>query len=405
VRGNEADNGWCDFTFIGPAGNARQIGIFDASVERGYLVLAVTAKMQPLIMTIGHFTTHSAYAFDSPLILNLRLQMRVFWTAFAVFLCWSAAARAEANLPIATTDPSELAPLDLFQECDACPEMIVLPLGSFTMGGPPGESRRNIHWDAGNIRPVTAEDPYIAYQEGPLHTVTIDLRIAMGRNEITLGEWKSCVADGGCGGYMPPDHVLTAIQGQSPTRFDLSDRHPVIGVSYDDMQLYLDWLNTKAGTNVYRLPTEAEWEYAARAGTQTPFAQGEDLTSDQANFNGIATGEMLGMDRPDLLTRGHPVAVDELDAANPWGLRHMSGNVIERTMSCWTNLHTEWPTSSIYFEMAKVENCQRVTRGGTFAVGMDDVRVAIRGRVLQDRRSNISGFRITRDLEQSGENE
>jgi formylglycine-generating enzyme required for sulfatase activity len=276
--------------------------------------------------------------------------------------------------------------------------MIVIPLGSFVMGGPPGESRRAIHWDAGNIRRVTPEDPYIALTEGPLHTVTIDLPIAMGRNEVTLGEWKDCVADGGCGGYMPPDYMLAGRRGQAPERIELSDRHPVLKVSYNDMQLYLDWLNSRVGADVYRLPTEAEWEYAARSGTQTPFAQGDRLTTDQANFGGIDTAELLTEPPPGFTARGYPVSVDDLDAANAWGLRHMSGNLIERTMSCWTERHMDWPVSSIYLDMARNTTCNRVAKGGDYAATMDFARPAVRGRGSEDRRSNIVGFRIVRDL-------
>jgi len=316
-------------------------------------------------------------------------------TAFAFV---AHAAFAEAPGPLATIDPTALAPLDLFKECDVCPEMIVLPLGSFVMGGPPGESRRAIHWEAGNIRRVTPEDPYIAVTEGPLHTVTIDLPIAMGRNEITLGEWKACVADGGCGGYMPPDFMLVGRRGQAPERIELTDRHPVLKVSYNDMQLYLAWLNSKVGANVYRLPTEAEWEYGARAGTQTPFAQGDELTTDQANIGGIDTAELLTEPPPGFTARGYPVSVDDLDAANGWGLRHMSGNLIERTMSCWTERHMDWPVSSIYLKMALNTTCDRVAKGGDYAATMDFARPAVRGRGSEDRRSNIVGFRIIRDL-------
>ncbi|WP_241239847.1 SUMF1/EgtB/PvdO family nonheme iron enzyme [Silicimonas algicola] len=100
----------------------------------------------------------------------------------------------------ARIDPSQLEPLAQFQECDACPEMIVLPLGDFLMGGPPGESRQSLHLELGNIRPVNPDDPHISTSEGPVHRVEIDLPIAMSRNEVTFGEWSACVADGECGG-------------------------------------------------------------------------------------------------------------------------------------------------------------------------------------------------------------
>jgi formylglycine-generating enzyme required for sulfatase activity len=324
--------------------------------------------------------------------------MRRICVAAALVGALTGAARAEDVLVAhdEMTDLTELPSLQVFQECTVCPEMIVLPMGSFVMGGPPGESRRAIHWEAGNIRRVTPDDPYIALTEGPLHTVTIDLPIAMGRNEITLGEWKACVADGGCGDYMPPDFMLAGRRGQAPERIALSDRHPVLKVSYDDMQNYLAWLNSKVGADVYRLPTEAEWEYGARAGTQTPFAQGEEITDDQANFNGVDTAELLEEAPPG--SRGYPVSVDDLDAANAWGLRHMSGNLIEKTMSCWTERHMDWPVSSIYLEMALNTRCERVTKGGAYAATMDYARPAVRGRGSEDSRSNIMGFRIVRDL-------
>lgn len=153
---------------------------------------------------------------------------------------------------------------------------------------------------------------------------------------------------------------------------------------------------------MYRLPTEAEWEYAARSGTQTPFAQGNELTTDQANFGGIDTAEPLEELPPGFEMRGYPVSVDDLNAANAWGLRHMSGNLIERTMSCWTERHTDWPTSSIYLENALNTNCDRVAKGGAYAGTMDFARPAARGRGKEDRRSNIVGFRIVRDLDTTG---
>ncbi|SLN15219.1 formylglycine-generating enzyme family protein [Ruegeria meonggei] len=294
------------------------------------------------------------------------------------------------------SDSTEVEPLEMFQECGDCPEMIVLPLGEFLMGGPPGESKQNVKFDeAGNWIRVTPENPYIAFQEGPVHKVTIDMPVAMGRNEITYDQWMTCVNDGGCGGHEPQDFIRLPKSQRAKT----IGKHPVITVSYLDAVSYTDWLNSKVGMDVYRLPTEVEWEYAARAGTQTPFAQGEEVTTDQVNFLGSATEIMLGEVFPDLVARGTPVPVDALDAANAWGLRHMSGNVAERTMSCWKDRYAGWRTSSIYLKKAREPNCERrVTRGGAYPAAMDGSRVAGRGSGLEDTRSRVSGFRVLRAL-------
>ncbi len=273
--------------------------------------------------------------------------------------------------------------------------MIVLPLGHFLMGTPPGEAKRNFHWDEKGWRLATPEEPYIAFHEGPVHPVTIDIAVAMGRNEVTHDQWMACVNDGGCGGYLPRD----CIPQPNGKCIQIIGNHPVVDVSYFDALSYADWLNTKVGADVYRLPTEAEWEYAARAGTQTPFAQGEEVHTDQVNFHGKPTEELLGVKRPDLARRGHPVPVDTLDAANGWGLRHMSGNVGERTMSCWTETHQNWKTSSAYLKVALELECEyRVGRGGTYWTGMDFSRVATRGPARSAARSTSSGFRVLRDL-------
>jgi len=302
-------------------------------------------------------------------------------------------------LPVAAefllSDGTKVLPLEMFQECDVCPEMIVLPLGEFLMGGPPGESRRNFHFDASGRRPATPDDPYIAHQEGPVHSVSIDIPIAVGRNEITRDEWMACVNDGGCGGYVPENFHI----GNNFERIDLTGKHPVDDVSYFDALAYTDWLNEKLGIDAYRLPTEAEWEFAARAGTQTPFAQGEDVTTDQVNFHAKPTEEMLGEKRPDLVSRGYPVRVDELDASNAWGLRHMSGNVSEITMSCWTVTHAGWSASSLHLEMATTVDCdRRVVKGGSFPFAMDFSRVAVRGGGVADWRTTSKGFRVVREL-------
>lgn len=127
-------------------------------------------------------------------------------------------------------------PLEALQEYGVCPEMIALPLGEFIMGGPPGESKQNFHWDEKGFRLATPEGPYISFHEGPVHPVTVDIPIAMGRNEVTYGERTACVDDGGCNGHMPQNYVLVA----DKPRAKLTARHPVIDVSYLDAVSYTE---------------------------------------------------------------------------------------------------------------------------------------------------------------------
>ncbi|NOR62073.1 MAG: SUMF1/EgtB/PvdO family nonheme iron enzyme [Rhodobacteraceae bacterium] len=207
----------------------------------------------------------------------------------------------------------------MFQECADCPEMIVLPSGSFTMGAPLEESAAAFRL----LRKPELGVPDGHPHEGPEHEVTIDIHIAMGRNEVTYAEFLACVEDGGCT-HSPDPGILTL------TGFVYADdpRSPVIDVSYIDVLEYVAWLNHITDTDAYRLPTEAEWEYGAYGGADTKFDQGDSLTTEQANF-GIFHHRDGGF-FPDRNNRRMPVPVDMLDAANAWGLRHMAGNVLEK---------------------------------------------------------------------------
>lgn len=301
------------------------------------------------------------------------------------------------------TDGSTVAPLDLFRECDDCPEMVVIPLGSFMMGAKPEESRNRFDiYGPGLTLGVRGPDELnIIPSEHPRHPVQMDIPYAMGRNEVTHTEWMRCVADGGCS--HDPDHSVLTPRGY----VELGPDHPVVNVSYLDTLEFVAWLNGKVGADVYRLPTEAEWEYAARAGTETRFAQGDELTADQANFSRDAT-EHVQQPRsfPELVNRYAPVPVMELDAANGWGLRHMSGNVAELTMSCWSDEHLGLATDSEYLADATGQEwCswlphfnRRVAKGGAYNIAMDGVRLARRIRPKADRRRDFRGFRIIREL-------
>ncbi len=196
-------------------------------------------------------------------------------------------------------------PGDEFRDCEGCPLMVVVPAGSFLMGAPTSEEGRT-------------DD------EGPQHTVTIDEPFAVGKYEVTFDEWDACVADGGCS-EKPHD------QG-----WGRGDR-PVINVSSNNAKEYVDWLKKKTG-KLYHLPSEAQWEYAARAGTSTPFWTGPTISTDQANYDGSYTygpGQ-----KGEYRKRTTPV---DTFAANPWGLHDMHGNVWEWVEDCWNESYSGAP--------------------------------------------------------------
>ena len=145
-------------------------------------------------------------------------------------------------------------PIKVFRDCPKCPEMVVVPAGSFMMGSPSSEADR-------------------FYLEDPQHRVTIAAPFAVGKYEVSFAEWDACVAAGGCNGYRPDDEGWG--RGQ----------RPAINVSWKDAKAYVAWLSRKTGER-YRLLSEAEWEYVARAGTTGPFHFGSTISTDQANYNG-----------------------------------------------------------------------------------------------------------------------
>ena len=251
-----------------------------------------------------------------------------------------------ANLHHRATEPKVG---ERFRDCVACPEMVVVPAGSFLMGSPESEWGRD-------------------GDEGPVHRVEIAEPFAIGVYEVTFAEWDTCAADGGCGGYLPDDKRW----GRG--------RRPVINVSWEDAQAYVRWLSAKTGKR-YRLPSESEWEYAARAGTRTPFHTGETISTDQANYReGIY---------------GQTVAVGTFDA-NEWGLYDVHGNVWEWTQDWWNSSYTGAPTDGSAW--ASGDYSRRVLRGGSWVDGPSYLRAAFRVRGATGNRNRGSGFRVARTL-------
>ncbi len=245
-----------------------------------------------------------------------------------------------------------------FRECLDCPDMAELPTGHFVMGAPEGE---------------LASTP----AEGPPTDIFISKPFAISTSEVTYKQWDACVADGGCDAYRAPDYGWGR------------DMQPVVGVSYEDAQSYVRWLSGKTG-RVYRLPSEAEWEYAARAGSKTALAWGEGVSTGLANYNGV-----FAYRGPVGEARGRPVAVASFPP-NAFGLYDMHGNVWEWTADCWAPSHAG---ASPEGEPRLGSECaQRVIRGGAFTTGGWRVRSAHRAGQDPTTRARDIGFRVARDL-------
>ena len=248
---------------------------------------------------------------------------------------------------------------DTFKDCDECPDMTVVPAGWFIMGSPAGEEGR---YD----------------NEGPQRKVVIAKPLAIGKFEVTFAEWDACVAAGGCK-HKPED------QGWG------RGKRPVINVSWDDITRdYLPWLARKTGKS-YRLLSEAEWEYAARAGTTTPFSTGRTITPQQANFNGDFTygGSAKGAYRQATVEIG-------MFAANAFGLHDMHGNVWEWVEDCYKNSYATAPADGAAVTSADCGS--RVLRGGCWNYTPRNVRSAERDWDTTDTRNFIYGFRVARTL-------
>ena len=251
-------------------------------------------------------------------------------------------------------------PLGRFTDCEGCPEMVVVPAGTFNMGS--NESEEGIR-----------------DYEGPVHQVTISVPFAVGKYEVTFSEWDACVAAGGCGGYRPDDEGW----GRG--------NRPVINVSWEDAQAFVGWLSRETGQD-YRLLTESEWEYAARAGTTEPFHFGSTISTDQANYDG---NSIYGNGRKGVY-RGKPMPVGSFPP-NKFSLYDMHGNVWEWVEDCWHKYYLDAPVNGSAWTSGNACDV-RVLRGGSWNNRPRSVRAASRGWNETWDRNNDDGFRVARTL-------
>jgi formylglycine-generating enzyme required for sulfatase activity len=268
--------------------------------------------------------------------------------------------------PLSRNEMLALRPLDQFKECERCPEMIVVPAGRFLMGAEDGEA-------------ASAAD------EAPQHEVSFAKPFAIGRFTVTMGEWDACVAAGGCS-YRPAD------QGWG------RGRQPAINILWDDAKDYVAWLS-RSTNRPYRLPSEAEREYVARAGTTTAYWWGDSFVPAQANC-APADGELIpasiGDVQPAAGTGTRPLPVRSF-AANPWGLYQVHGNVYDWVEDCWNDSYNGAPSDGSAWTSG---NCNRhVLRGGAFSRTPQTARSAARLWFASPNRMIYMSVRVARTME------
>lgn len=265
-----------------------------------------------------------------------------------VLATWHAAALLSGGP--AVTGPTAVHDLAHFRDCTDCPEMVVLPAGSFVMGSAHGPAA-----------------------ERPTRRVSFMRRFAIGVGEVTVGEWRACVADGGCDAG-----VLKLCSAAMPTLDD-----PVCGPSWGDARDFVAWLKRKTG-QAYRLPSEAEWEYAARGGSRTRYWWGNEFIAGLANC-AACNGRS---DWPTVAGRF---------PANAFGLLDVAGNLEEWTADCWHPNYRGAPSDGRAWHD---DGCrEHVVRGGSRSDGAAEIGSAHRRPVsVFARRTTTRGFRVARDM-------
>lgn len=285
----------------------------------------------------------------------------------------------------------------VFQDCPDCPRMVVIPAGEFTMGSPALEAGRGL-------------------DEGPQRQVQIAQAFALGRSEVTVAEFRRFAEESGyrteaerdaraqgCSGFIYADPAARStdpqtINWRSPGVAQ-ADSHPVLCVSWNDARAYAQWLSKKTGRR-YRLPTEAEWEYAARAGSAGSRYWGDDPgqacrfanVADQSRF------QTWGFGQKHECTDGHYFTAPAGGfSPNRFGLYDMLGNVWEWTEDCWSASYAGAPADGAAWLAG--DCAQRVSRGGSWSTVPRFARSAARHKNAADHRDNLTGFRLARTLE------
>jgi formylglycine-generating enzyme required for sulfatase activity len=279
-------------------------------------------------------------------------------------------------------------PHTIFRDCADCPEMVALAAGEFMMGSPEDEHGR--------------QDV-----EGLPRRVVISRPFAIGKFEVTVDEFSTFVTEtgmtvGNLCRVIVEHEGRTAVWGPPEASFRqpgfaVTGTQPVVCISWHEAQAYAAWLKRRTG-KPYRLPTEAEWEYAARAGTKTKYSFGDDENALCAYAKFADLGSSLGWRggcRSDIVAFG-PLPVGTLKP-NPWGIFDMHGNAWEWVEDCWTSVASEIPTDGSAF--SRPGSCEvGVIRGGSWAAGTPRQRSATRFPAVTARHFQHFGFRVALTL-------
>ena len=297
---------------------------------------------------------------------------------------------------VAAESQVSLSPGAILRDCADCPEIVVIPPGAFEMGSDHMEPMRD-----SESRP-----------EGPIRTVTIDKSFAAGRFEVTKAEYDAFIA---ATGYTPTNACVTwggrdpvpGVTWQDPRLGrPPADNEPVVCVDWHDAKAYTLWLAGRTG-HPYRLLTEAEWEYAAKAGSTATWPWGEDA-SRICEFGNVF--DQSGLKEPRSTTNSNAAATAaECDDGvmlvapvgqfkpNAFGLYDTIGNVWEWTEDCSLILYNEDPVDGTAYQSASA--CEkRAVRSGSWRTRLSRHRPTFRGRDPSNLAYYIFGFRIARDL-------
>ena len=270
----------------------------------------------------------------------------------------------KAAKPLSVRAERDILAGTVFKECPLCPEMVVVPAGTFTMGAPKSEEGSD-------------------KSERPEHEVTFSKRFAVGRYAITFAEWDACVSEGGCKPVFGNEEPKDAGWGR--------EQLPLINARWDEARAYVGWLSRKTN-RPYRLLTEAEREYVSRAGTRTAFWWGPSVGPRRANYN---TNRTYGCEEREP-SRGRTLPVDAF-GPNPWGLYNVHGNVAEWVEDCANDNYEGAPSDGVAW--LDGDCSRRIQRGGGWSRAPQALRSASRGSSGIDQRMTHFGVRVARTLD------